>query len=124
MIATFHNVAASGAIHLQRAPVRLFHRSPRLCDPLPFSTVFHSLCMFLWIMIRVASWLLIEFAAKWSLMGRRKVGRYNYDKSSYAQRWEWEIYQLIGKVRKVNRLNLLEFLSEHHSWHLFPFERR
>eukprot|EP00978_Attheya_sp_CCMP212_P031431 scaffold118712_cov51-Attheya_sp.AAC.7 len=42
-------------------------------------------------------------------MGRRKVGRYNYDTSNYAQRWE--LFQLIAKIRKFNRLNFLDFFS-------------
>jgi len=69
---------------------------------------FLVLFMFFWINIaRVFIWLGIELAAKWSLMGRRKVGTYNYDTSSYAQRWE--LYQLIGKLRKFSRFNFLQF---------------
>jgi hypothetical protein len=30
----------------------------------------------------------IVIAAKWILLGRRKVGNYNWDKSSYCQRWQ------------------------------------
>ena len=58
---------------------------------------------------RVLLWLVIELSAKWAFMGRRKSGRYNYDTSSYAQRWE--LYQLTAKIRKISRLNLLQFLS-------------
>lgn len=58
---------------------------------------------------RVIGWLIIELSAKWGIMGRRKPGRYNYDTSSYAQRWE--IYQLTAKIRKLSRLNLLEFIT-------------
>jgi len=59
--------------------------------------------------IRVVLWLVIELSAKWIFMGRRKPGRYNYDTSSYAQRWE--LYQLTAKIRKLSRLNLLQFIS-------------
>jgi carbonic anhydrase/acetyltransferase-like protein (isoleucine patch superfamily)/acyl carrier protein len=59
--------------------------------------------------IRVIMWLVIELAAKWLIMGKRKPGRYNYDSSSYAQRWE--IYQLVVKIRKLSRLNLLQFMA-------------
>ena len=59
--------------------------------------------------VRVSLWLVIELSAKWLLMGRRGEGRYNYDSSSYAQRWE--IYQLVAKVRKFSRLNFLDFFS-------------
>ena len=58
--------------------------------------------------IRVVLWLIIEISAKWFYMGRRQPGRYNYDTSSYSQRWE--LYQLTAKIRKLNRLNLLQFL--------------
>jgi len=58
--------------------------------------------------VRVFLWLGIELTAKWTLMGRRRAGEYyNYDTSSYAQRWE--LYQLIGKIRKFSRFNFLQF---------------
>jgi carbonic anhydrase/acetyltransferase-like protein (isoleucine patch superfamily) len=59
--------------------------------------------------VRVIGWLIIELTAKWGIMGRRQPGRYNYDTSSYAQRWE--MYQLTAKIRKLSRLNLLEFIT-------------
>jgi acetyltransferase-like isoleucine patch superfamily enzyme/acyl carrier protein len=60
-------------------------------------------------LLRVLAWLIIELSAKWIFMGRRKPGRYNYNTSSYALRWE--LYQLTAKIRKLSRLNLLEFIS-------------
>jgi len=57
--------------------------------------------------LRVFLWLGIELTAKWALLGQRLVGTYNYDTSSYAQRWE--LYQLICKVRKFSRFNFLQF---------------
>ena len=66
--------------------------------------------VFFWAhLIRVGMWLSLELCAKWTLMGRRHEGRYNYDTSDYAQRWE--LYQILGKVRKVGRLNLMDFIS-------------
>lgn len=59
--------------------------------------------------VRVLLWLVIELSAKWIIMGRRQPGRYNYDTSSYAQRWE--LYQLVAKIRKLSRLNLLQFIA-------------
>jgi acyl-CoA synthetase (AMP-forming)/AMP-acid ligase II/acetyltransferase-like isoleucine patch superfamily enzyme len=113
MIATLHTLPLLGSLHAASAYLYGFSIEDRDYDAIdfPFSTIYFTvLSMFLWThIIRVAMWLTIELTAKWTLMGQRKVGRYNYDTSSYAQRWE--IYQLIGKVRKVNRLNLLEFLS-------------
>ncbi len=66
-------------------------------------------CFIITHLLRVLGWLVIELSAKWVLMGRRQPGRYNYDTSSYAMRWE--IYQLTAKIRKHSRLNLLEFIS-------------
>eukprot|EP00977_Amphora_coffeiformis_P011081 scaffold2655_cov179-Amphora_coffeaeformis.AAC.14 len=59
--------------------------------------------------VRVGAWLLVEVAAKNTIMGQRQPGRYNYDTSSYAQ--NWEMYQLVCKIRKLNRLNLLQFMA-------------
>eukprot|EP00529_Nitzschia_sp_RCC80_P002669 CAMPEP_0113509814 /NCGR_PEP_ID=MMETSP0014_2-20120614/37784_1 /TAXON_ID=2857 /ORGANISM="Nitzschia sp." /LENGTH=1713 /DNA_ID=CAMNT_0000405685 /DNA_START=253 /DNA_END=5390 /DNA_ORIENTATION=+ /assembly_acc=CAM_ASM_000159 len=59
--------------------------------------------------VRVILWLVIELSAKWAIMGRRVPGQYNYDTSNYALRWE--IYQLTAKIRKLSRLNLLQFIN-------------
>lgn len=40
-------------------------------------------------------------------MGRRKPGWHIYDTSLCAQRWE--LHQLMTKIRKISRLNLLQF---------------
>lgn len=66
-------------------------------------------CFIVMHFFRVVLWLVIEISAKWAFMGRRKPGRYNYDTSSYAQRWE--LYQLTAKIRKISRLNLLQFIA-------------
>jgi acetyltransferase-like isoleucine patch superfamily enzyme len=58
---------------------------------------------------RVLCWLAIDLTSKWTLMGRRKEGVYNYDQVPYAQKWE--IYQIIGKIRKFGRVNFLDFLA-------------
>jgi len=60
-------------------------------------------------LLRVLGWIVIELSAKWLFIGRRQPGRYNYDTSSYAMRWE--LYQLTAKIRKISRLNLLQFIS-------------
>jgi len=59
--------------------------------------------------VRVFCWLVIELSAKHLLIGQRKPGRYNYDDTDYAQRWE--LYQLTAKIRKLSRLNLLQFIA-------------
>lgn len=42
--------------------------------------------------------LALVIAAKWSLMGRRKPGNYDWDKSSYCQRWQ--LFLTIEKLRR------------------------
>jgi acyl-CoA synthetase (AMP-forming)/AMP-acid ligase II/carbonic anhydrase/acetyltransferase-like protein (isoleucine patch superfamily) len=56
----------------------------------------------------VLVWLLVDITSKWAFMGRRKEGRYNYDTSSYAQRWE--LYQILTRVRDIGRMNFLDFI--------------
>jgi len=58
---------------------------------------------------RVFVWIGLELSAKWGLMGRREEGRYNYDKVPYAQ--NWEIYQILTRVRRNGRMNLLDFIA-------------
>jgi hypothetical protein len=58
-------------------------------------------------LLRVVLWVVIELTAKWTLMGKRLEGRYNYDTSPYAQRWE--LYQTITHMRKFSRFNFMDF---------------
>jgi hypothetical protein len=59
--------------------------------------------------ISVVVWFQIEVLSKWAIMGQRKEGRYNYDCSSYCQ--NWELYQIISRVRMNGRMNIMDFLS-------------
>ena len=66
------------------------------------------LVMYIWTnLLRVVLWIAIELTAKWTLMGKRLEGRYNYDTSSYLQRWE--IYQTIANGREFSHMNLMDF---------------
>jgi acetyltransferase-like isoleucine patch superfamily enzyme len=112
-IAAFHTLPLLGALH--GAAAILYGVSVKDRDysdtRYHFST-FYTAVLFVYFftnLIRVGLWLGIELTAKWTLIGRRQVGRYNYDTSNYAQRWE--MYQLIAKIRKFNRVNFLDFFS-------------
>lgn len=59
--------------------------------------------------IRVLLWAVIELAAKWTFMGRREEGRFNYDTCNYAQ--NWELYQIVTRIRRVGRTSLLDFIE-------------
>lgn len=113
LITTFHTLPLLGALHGAAALLYGFSFATRDYDGIYYSfpTIYRTvLAVFFWThLVRVAAWLAIELGAKWTLMGKRQEGRYNYDTSSYAQRWE--LYQLIGKIRKFNRLNFLDFFS-------------
>jgi acyl-CoA synthetase (AMP-forming)/AMP-acid ligase II/acetyltransferase-like isoleucine patch superfamily enzyme len=74
-----------------------------------FSKVYLAvLFVFFWVnLTRFAIWLAIDLGAKWSIMGRRQEGRYNYDLVPYGQRWE--MYMLITKIRNFSRYSFLQF---------------
>ncbi|TPX69966.1 hypothetical protein SpCBS45565_g02004 [Spizellomyces sp. 'palustris'] len=57
----------------------------------------------------------IEIAAKWSLFGRRAVGKYNWDDSSYCQRWQ--VYIAMLRVRR----DILDYIRG--SWYILQFFR-
>ncbi|KAJ3030794.1 hypothetical protein HDV00_008707 [Rhizophlyctis rosea] len=57
--------------------------------------------------------LLIEIAAKWSIFGRRQVGKHNWDEDSYCQRWQ--IYLAVTRVRR----DVLDFIRGSHYIVLF-----
>ena len=40
----------------------------------------------------------LDIAAKWALMGRRQAGNYNWDSSSYCQRWQ--ILLILSRIRQ------------------------
>ena len=112
-IAAFHTLPLLGAIH--GAAIILYGLSfddrDYWGEHYHFCTVYIAIlaCYMLANFCRVLLWLLIELTAKWAIMGKRMEGRYNYDTTSYAQRWE--LYQTIAKIRKFSRLNFLDFFS-------------
>jgi acyl-CoA synthetase (AMP-forming)/AMP-acid ligase II/acetyltransferase-like isoleucine patch superfamily enzyme/acyl carrier protein len=113
LVVMLHTLPLLGALHMAAALLYGWRMADRDYDHLPydFSTVYTVwLFMYVWTnFARVCAWLAIELSAKWIFMGQRQPGAYNYDTSSYAQRWE--LYQLLGKVRKFSRLTFLEFFS-------------
>lgn len=112
-IVAFHTFPLLGALHSAAAVLYGWSFADRDYVGTPYSffaIYFMILFMFLWTnLLRVILWIVVELTAKWMLMGKRVEGTYNYDETSYAQRWE--IYQMIAKVRKISRLNFLDFFS-------------
>lgn len=58
--------------------------------------------------------LLFIIGAKWSLMGRRSPGSYDWDKSSYCQRWQ--IFLTIERLRRncYRNIGILNLLTSTH----------
>eukprot|EP00536_Pseudo-nitzschia_multiseries_P004625 jgi/Psemu1/253765/estExt_Genewise1Plus.C_780027 len=59
--------------------------------------------------IRIIMSFAIEIFAKWSFVGTRSPGRFNWHTSTYCQRWEF--YQVIGQVRNLNRISTTDLLA-------------
>jgi carbonic anhydrase/acetyltransferase-like protein (isoleucine patch superfamily) len=75
------------------------------------STIFFTVLLVFIVtnLIGIIIWLSIEISSKWVLMGRRRPGQYDYNTSDYCQRWE--LYQIVGKMRSMGRVNLLSFIA-------------
>ena len=91
-IVVFHTLPLLAAFQAAAAYLYGFSFAERTYDTNDYSfSMLYATVLVMFIganMVRVALWLVVEMTAKWTIMGRRKVGRYNYDQSSYAQRWE------------------------------------
>ena len=57
-----------------------------------------TLCMSILLLIEAIPALAIVIGAKWTLTGRRKPGSYDWDKSSYCQRW-----QILLTIERLHR---------------------
>ena len=111
-IIAFHSLPLLGAIHASAAVLYGWSHSKRTYEEIYQPYELYAVVLFMFLgtnLFRVFLWIVVELTAKWTLIGKRQEGRYNYDTSSYAQRWE--IYQLICKIRKFSRLNFLDFFS-------------
>jgi acyl-CoA synthetase (AMP-forming)/AMP-acid ligase II/carbonic anhydrase/acetyltransferase-like protein (isoleucine patch superfamily) len=111
-LACFHSVPLLGTIYLSvdllygwSEPDRDYND-----DVSPFHVYKTMLGLFCGLhFARTMIGLLIEICAKWIFLGRRRMGRYNWDHSSYNQRWEF--YQLSTRIRKMHRRSTLDFLA-------------
>jgi len=112
-IATLHTLPVLGALHLAKAYVFGWDPQDRDYDnaEVSSSSMYTKLLLAFMVthFVSVAVWYGIEVLSKWSLLGKRQEGRYNYDESSYGQLWE--LYQIITKVRFSSRLNIMDFFT-------------
>jgi len=113
LIAIIHTVPLLGALHITAAYYYGLSYSNRDYSQLyiTFSGAYGTMLIafFFTHFIRVVLWVLVELAAKWGIMGGRKEGRYNWDTSNYGQ--NWELYQILTKVRSFGRMNFLDFVA-------------
>ena len=113
LLVTFHTLPLLGALHGSAALLYGLPISARdyYVDGYTFVNVYAALISMFAVtnFLRVSLWFAIDLTAKWTLMGQRAVGRYNYDTSPYAQ--NWELYQTIAKIRKFGRYNLMDFIA-------------
>lgn len=113
LVVMLHTLPLLGALHSCAVLLYGWRAVDRDYDGIKYA--FHTvywvwLFMYLFTnLARVCVWVGVELAAKWALLGKRREGQYNYDTSSYAQRWE--LYQILGKIRKFSRLTFLDFFS-------------
>mmetsp|Transcript_26901 Transcript_26901/g.73953 ORF Transcript_26901/g.73953 Transcript_26901/m.73953 type:complete len:1741 (+) Transcript_26901:300-5522(+) len=59
--------------------------------------------------LRIILCFAIEISAKWSFVGTRTPGRFNWHTSTYCQNWEF--YQVLGQVRNLNRISTTDLLA-------------
>ncbi|CAO3592963.1 unnamed protein product [Absidia cylindrospora] len=99
-------VAAASEIHHytihseERTIARMFEGSR---EGVTFMVIFAMITLSVTALAILA--LLFEIAMKWALFGRRKQGSYNWDLSSYCQRWQFHI--TIQQAMRHDVLNLI-----------------
>lgn len=111
-IATIHTLPLLGAVHASAAYFYGLSYEGRAYKSIEiaFPAMYVVLLSFFFLthLFRVVLWILVEMGAKWAFMGHREEGRYNWDTSAYGQ--NWEMYQIISRVRSFGRMNFLDFI--------------
>ena len=112
VIATLHTLPILGGIHGAGVILYGFSIANRDYYDIQYEafTMF-SVLAFTFIVahiLHILIWLGFEVASKWILIGQREEGRYNWDTSTYNQRWE--IYQLCTQMRRLGKISFLTFL--------------
>lgn len=93
----FWNVATISTIILSQFIKHRDEFRPHWYRPLKVYTFDVAILSLLLIFLSLIS-LAITIVAKWALLGRRKPGSYNWDKSSYCQRWQ--LFLAIEAIRR------------------------
>ena len=98
-VTIYWNIAPLSAIQVLAAAMKAYPAvfGPVAVRPLAIYALVLSV-MILFMAVQAAFALSIVVAAKWALMGRRALGKYDWDKSSYCQRWQ--ILLTIERIRR------------------------
>ena len=67
------------------------------------------ICYMAMFSLLVWAWVMLEVGSKWAVIRRRTEGRYNWDSSSYGQRWE--LHQSFQRMRKLGRISFLDLIN-------------
>jgi acyl-CoA synthetase (AMP-forming)/AMP-acid ligase II/carbonic anhydrase/acetyltransferase-like protein (isoleucine patch superfamily) len=110
---TLHALPLLCTLHIGGAVFYGFPLDERLYDEVEISAG-HLYGTLVWIFavchsVRVGIVFAVEIGSKWVLLGRRTEGRFNWDKSTYGQNWEF--YQIMTRVRRLHRTSVLDFLA-------------
>lgn len=58
---------------------------------------------------RILLWFCFEVCGKWAMVGHRKAGNFNWNTSSYPQRWS--MYTTLTSIRNSGGLSMLDFFN-------------
>lgn len=110
---TIHALPLLATMHLGGVVIFGLPIRDRAYDSVPLTPVY-LFGTLLWIylvmhMLRVLFCFFFEITAKWVFLGRRTEGRYNWDKSSYGQNWEF--YQIATRIRRLHRVGTLDLIA-------------
>ncbi|MCJ1382767.1 hypothetical protein MMC17_005880 [Xylographa soralifera] len=99
LVTIYWNIAPLSAIQVLAIAMKAYPAvfGPVSARPLAIYVLVLSV-MILVMAVQAASALSIVVAVKWALMGRRAPGQYDWDKSSYCQRWQ--ILLTIERIRR------------------------
>lgn len=111
LITMYHALPLLGSIHLSAYQI-YGPRGYRDYDLAVSSMECYKIMVFDFVLLHAARVILcfaIAIGAKWLLVGRRTMGRYNWDESSYNQRWEF--HQIISEIKNIHRVSTMDFIA-------------
>lgn len=113
LIATVHTIPLLGAVHLAAGHFWGWSVAHRQYDDIDvgFFPLYAVMLFFFCFThaIRVILCISVDLLAVRGFVGKRSQGRYNWDTCTYNQ--NWELYQILSRIRSFGGVNFLDFLS-------------